>query len=77
MVKRIVRKTLVALIGFPVVALGLLLIPLPGPGLLVVFIGFLILSLEFEWAEKHLEGVRKKLKEFINRKFESIDKRGR
>jgi uncharacterized protein (TIGR02611 family) len=35
--------------------LGIILIPLPGPGILVVLLGLFILSLEFEWAKNYLE----------------------
>ena len=44
-------------IGFTVLAFviflgGLALVPLPGPGWAVVFVGLGMLALEFEWAEK-------------------------
>jgi uncharacterized protein (TIGR02611 family) len=53
---RVVRYT-VAFIGFLVVLVGLVLsLPLvPGPGILVVAIGLMILALEFAWAERLLE----------------------
>ena len=35
--------------------LGFVLIPLPGPGLLVVAAGLAVLALEFAWAEQLLE----------------------
>ncbi len=41
--------------GFVVVLAGLAMIPLPGPGLLVVAAGLAILALEFVWAERLLE----------------------
>jgi uncharacterized protein (TIGR02611 family) len=43
---RIVRAA-VALAGFVVVLAGLAMIPLPGPGLLIVAVGLAILALEF------------------------------
>jgi uncharacterized protein (TIGR02611 family) len=51
---RIVRAA-VALAGFVVVLAGLAMIPLPGPGLLIVAAGLAILALEFAWAERWLE----------------------
>jgi uncharacterized protein (TIGR02611 family) len=51
---RIVRAA-VALAGFVVVLAGLAMIPLPGPGLLIVAAGLAILALEFVWAERWLE----------------------
>ncbi|MEX0658591.1 MAG: PGPGW domain-containing protein [Egibacteraceae bacterium] len=44
------RRMVVTLLGFTVVVLGLLLLVLPGPGLLVVVLGFAILATEFVWA---------------------------
>jgi uncharacterized protein (TIGR02611 family) len=51
---RVVR-TAVVLAGFVVVLAGLAMIPLPGPGLLVVAGGLALLALEFAWAERLLE----------------------
>ena len=51
---KIVRAAVV-LAGFVVVLLGLALIPLPGPGLLVVAGGLALLALEFVWAERVLQ----------------------
>jgi uncharacterized protein (TIGR02611 family) len=51
---RVVRAAVV-LAGFVVVLVGLALIPLPGPGLLVVAVGLAVLALEFAWAERMLE----------------------
>lgn len=49
----LVRKVLVGVVGFPLLLLGIILIPLPGPGVLISLLAFFILSLEFDWAEKH------------------------
>ncbi len=42
----------VALLGLSVVVIGLILVPLPGPGWLIVFLGFGILASEFHWARR-------------------------
>lgn len=47
-----VRKPLVLIIGTILVIIGLLLLPLPGPGWLIIFIGFTVLATEFTLAEK-------------------------
>ena len=46
-----VRKTLIGLQGWAVVLLGVVMIPYPGPGWIVVFIGLSILATEFQWAK--------------------------
>lgn len=72
--KKSTRKILVSLIGFPLLAIGIVLIPLPGPGLLVCFLAFFILSLEFEWAEKHLNTAKSKIKLIWEKSKPKIDK---
>jgi uncharacterized protein (TIGR02611 family) len=42
---------------------GIIMIPLPGPGLLVVAVGLAILALEFAWAEHLLERTVDRLSE--------------
>jgi uncharacterized protein (TIGR02611 family) len=49
------RRLVVALVGSLVVLIGVVMIPYPGPGWLVVFMGFAILSQEFVWARRALE----------------------
>jgi uncharacterized protein (TIGR02611 family) len=51
---RFIRVPFAAL-GFTVVVIGLVLLVLPGPGLLVMAVGFAMLALEFAWAERVLE----------------------
>ena len=45
----------VGVLGTAVVLLGLVLVPFPGPGWLIVFLGLGILSTEFAWAERLLD----------------------
>jgi tellurite resistance protein TerC len=52
------RKIGVILIGFPTIAVGIALLVLPGPGLLVIALGLVILSLEFDWAGRYLDKVK-------------------
>jgi uncharacterized protein (TIGR02611 family) len=59
---RIVRVA-VAIGGFLIVLVGIILVPLPGPGLLVVAAGFAVLALEFAWAEHLLERTVERLSE--------------
>ncbi len=47
--------------GFAVLLLGLIAIPLPGPGGLIVGVGLAILARDFVWAERMLNIVRKRL----------------
>lgn len=47
-----VRKPFVFMLGFAVVGTGIILLPLPGPGWVIIFAGFAILATEFEFAER-------------------------
>jgi uncharacterized protein (TIGR02611 family) len=49
---RIGLKITVGIVGAAVVGLGLVLVPLPGPGWLIVFGGLAIWSIEFRWAKR-------------------------
>jgi uncharacterized protein (TIGR02611 family) len=51
----------VGLLGATVVVIGFILIPLPGPGWLIVFAGLAILATEFVWAERLLNFARAKV----------------
>lgn len=55
--RRVLRRVGVALAGGAVLLLGLAMIPLPGPGLLVIPLGLGILALEFAWARRWLHAV--------------------
>ncbi len=55
-------RVVVAVIGAAVVVGGVILIPLPGPGWLIVFGGLAILSTEFEWAGRLLDFARRQVR---------------
>jgi uncharacterized protein (TIGR02611 family) len=57
-VSRSAYRLIVGLVGFAIAATGLALLALPGPGLLVVFIGLAILGSEFGWARRAHRFVR-------------------
>lgn len=48
-------------LAFAVLLGGIALIPLPGPGWAIVFVGLGMLALEFKWAEKLMEKVLDRL----------------
>lgn len=49
------KRTAVAIIGSIVLIIGLVLVPYPGPGWLIVFGGLAILATEFAWAKRILD----------------------
>ncbi len=54
-------RVLVALTGAAVVAVGIVLLPLPGPGWLIIFAGVGIWATEFRWAAALLRWLRRQL----------------
>ena len=57
-------KVLVGIVGGLVVVIGLILVPLPGPGWLVVFIGLTILASEFHFFHRIITWLRAQLHRF-------------
>ena len=52
---RLTLRIVVGVLGAILVGGGLLLVPLPGPGWLIVFAGLALLATEFAWAARALE----------------------
>lgn len=52
------RRAAVLVAGSALLAIGLALIPLPGPGLLVMLLGLGVLAAEFAWARRTLDQVK-------------------
>ena len=55
-----IKKILIAIAGTLVLIVGIIAIPYPGPGWLIVFAGLGILSIEFDWAKRLLQYLRSK-----------------
>lgn len=51
----------VGVLGVAVIAVGVILLPLPGPGWLIIFLGLGILATEFAWAERLLDYAKSKV----------------
>ena len=52
------KRIAVFVLGATVTLIGLLLLVLPGPGLLIVFLGLTLLATEFVWARSWLRRLR-------------------
>jgi len=59
---RMILRISVAIAGLAVVALGILLIPLPGPGWFIVIGGLAIWAVEFTWAKRLLTFTRRNVR---------------
>lgn len=58
---RVTLQVATAVVGTAVVIVGIILIPFPGPGWLIVLTGLAILALEFVWAQRLLAFTRRQL----------------
>jgi uncharacterized protein (TIGR02611 family) len=57
----LIYRWVVFFVGLTIVSVGLVLVPLPGPGWFIVIIGLLIWASEFERAQRVLDFVKDKL----------------
>jgi uncharacterized protein (TIGR02611 family) len=57
-------RIVIAVVGTAIIIGGLILVPLPGPGWLIVFIGVAVLGTEFRWAKRLGRWVRAQLQRF-------------
>ena len=53
-----VRRIVLEVVGWLLVAAGIAALVLPGPGLLMLAGGLVVLSQEYEWAERRLEPIK-------------------
>jgi len=54
----LIYRIIVGVVGLVIVVLGLIMVPFPGPGWLVVFLGLAVWASEFEWAQRLLHRAR-------------------
>jgi uncharacterized protein (TIGR02611 family) len=59
-IRRSGKRIAVTIAGFAVLLAGIVLLVLPGPGWLLIFLGLAILATEYMWAARLLETAKKK-----------------
>jgi len=59
-VQRHLRKSLLTVLGWVLVLVGVAALVLPGPGLLLLLSGLVVLSQEYDWAERRVEPVKQR-----------------
>jgi len=62
------RQVVVAVIGLTVLAVGLALLVLPGPGILIIVAGLSILAIEYAWARNLLKKARARVATLTRRR---------
>ena len=63
------KKIIKIVFGFTLLVLGIAMLILPGPGLLVIFFGLIILAAEYIWAKTLLKKVKQRLNQLKNYKI--------
>jgi hypothetical protein len=58
--KSTARRVALETLGWLLVVAGIAALVLPGPGLLGIFAGLVLLSQQYDWAERRVEPVKKK-----------------
>ena len=58
---RQVKRVIIAVVGFTVLAIGLAMIVLPGPAFIIIPVALGILATEFVWARNLIKKVRSKI----------------
>ncbi len=61
------KRILVTVVGFALIALGLVLLVFPGPGILVVIAGLAVLATQYTWARSALDFTKRHAKGATNR----------
>ena len=59
--RRLLRRLAVGVSGSAIVVVGLILVPLPGPGWAIALAGVALLGTEFSWAERLVREVQRRL----------------
>jgi uncharacterized protein (TIGR02611 family) len=58
--KSAARRVALETVGWVLVIAGIAALVLPGPGLLAIFAGLVLLSQQYDWAEKRVEPVKER-----------------
>lgn len=54
------RRIAVTVVGFALVVVGLVMLVLPGPGLLAIVAGLAVLATEYAWARRALDEAKRR-----------------
>lgn len=57
------KRVAITIIGFVLVLGGIVLLPLPGPGMLIIIAGLAVLGTEYMWARRALELAKEKARQ--------------
>ena len=61
------KRVAITIVGFVLVLGGIALLPLPGPGMLVIIAGLAVLGTEYMWARRMLDAAKSRAKQAADR----------
>lgn len=53
------KRAIIAIVGFTLLTLGIVMLVTPGPGWAVIILGLSVLAIEFVWARRLLKRIKK------------------
>lgn len=59
-------RIVVSVLGLAIIVVGIILLPLPGPGWLIIFAGLGVLATEFSWAARLLRYARDQVRRWTD-----------
>lgn len=72
---RTARRIVIAIIGSTVVLLGIAMLVLPGPGLLTIVLGLMLLGVEFAFARRWLAEIKRRTRPVAEKALRKIRRR--
>jgi uncharacterized protein (TIGR02611 family) len=57
---RLLRRIAVTVVGIVILAVGVVLLVAPGPGLVVIALALAVFAIEYQWARRHLVAVQER-----------------
>jgi uncharacterized protein (TIGR02611 family) len=62
---RLLRRIAITAVGAVLLAVGVILLAAPGPGLLVIAVALAVFAIEYEWARRRLAAVRERARSAV------------
>ncbi len=77
LIKKHGKRTGIFIAGWAIVAAGIAMLVLPGPGLLVIVAGLSVLAIEFAWAKRWRDAAQAKATDAAKKTKTMVTRKGR
>jgi uncharacterized protein (TIGR02611 family) len=57
-VRQAVKRWGLSILGWVLLVVGIIALPLPGPGAMIILLAMVVLATQYEWAERRLDGIK-------------------